>query len=58
MKLKWVLTASIYTMLAVGSLAEPSGLGTVGGQVLDSTGKPVASARVTLQASDGAIISR
>jgi hypothetical protein len=53
MKLKSVLTASIYAMLAVGSLAAPSGLGTVGGQVLDFTGKPVANAHVTLQASDG-----
>ena len=41
--------------LAVGSLAAPSpaGLGTVGGQVLDSQGNPVPDARVTLQDSDG-----
>ena len=42
-------------VLAVGSLAAPSptGLGTVGGQVVDSQGNPVSDARVTLQDSDG-----
>lgn len=55
MRLKWFLAASLYAALAVGSLAAPSaaGLGTVGGQVLDPKGKPVADARVTLQDSDG-----
>src|SRR5215472_1227360 len=55
MILKRVLAASLYAALAVGSLAAPSraGLGTVGGQVLDLKGKPVARAHVTLQASDG-----
>jgi hypothetical protein len=55
MKLKWLLTASLYAMLAAGSLAAPSpaGLGTVGGQVLDLKGKPAADAHVTLQSSDG-----
>jgi len=42
-------------VLTVVSPAVPSaaGLGTVGGQVLDPKGKPVADARVTLQDSDG-----
>ena len=42
-------------VLAVGSLTALSaaGLGTVGGQVLDPKGKPVADARVTLQDSEG-----
>jgi hypothetical protein len=55
MRLKSFLAASLYAALAVGSLAAPSpaGLGTVGGQVLDPKGKPVADAHVTLQASDG-----
>ena len=54
MKLKWFLASSLYAALAVGSFAAPlAGLGTVGGQVLDPKGKPVANARVTLQASDG-----
>jgi hypothetical protein len=55
MRLKWFLASSLCALLAVGSLAAPppAGLGTVGGQVLDPKGKPVANARVTLQASDG-----
>src|SRR4029077_14773005 len=42
-------------VLVVGSLTALSaaGLGTVGGQVLDLKGKPVADARVTLQDSEG-----
>lgn len=55
MRLKWLLAALLCAVLAVGSLAAPSrpGLGTVGGQVLDVKGKPVAHAHVTLQATDG-----
>lgn len=55
MRLTWVVAASLYTTLAIGSLAAPSptGTGTVGGQVLDLNGKPVANAHVTLQATDG-----
>ena len=55
MRLKWLLTAWLCAVLAIGSVAAPSpaGLGTVGGQVLDLQGKPVAGAHVTLQASDG-----
>ena len=55
MRPTWLLTASLYSMLAIGSLAapSPSGMGTVGGQVLDLKGNPVANAHVTLQASDG-----
>ena len=55
MRLKYFLAASLCAALAVGSLAasSPAGLGTVGGQVLDPQGKPVAAARVILQDSDG-----
>ena len=55
MRLKWVLATSLYTALALGSLAAPlpGGLGTVGGQVLDLKDKSVAGARVTLQDTDG-----
>jgi Carboxypeptidase regulatory-like domain len=55
MTIKWHLAAVLCTLVAVGSLAAPSppGLGTVGGQVLDVGGKPVAHAHVTLQASEG-----
>jgi hypothetical protein len=55
MRLKCLLTASLYAMLAAGILAAPSpaGLGTIGGQVLDLNGRPVANAHVTLQSSDG-----
>jgi hypothetical protein len=55
MRLKWLLAPLLCGLLAVGSLAAPSstGLGTVGGHVLDVKGKPVAQAHVTLQASEG-----
>jgi hypothetical protein len=55
MRLNWFLTAWLCAALAIGSVAAPSpaGLGTVGGQVFDLQGKPVARAHVTLQASDG-----
>ena len=55
MKVRCSLAALLYAALAIGSLAAPSpaALGTVGGQVLDLKGKPVARAHVTLQASDG-----
>jgi hypothetical protein len=54
MRLKWFVAGSLFAALAVGSIAAPSpGSGTVGGQVLDLQGKPVAHADVTLKASDG-----
>lgn len=55
MGLKWVLGTSLCLALAVGSFAtpSPSGLGTVGGQVLDAKDRPVAEVRVTLQDSEG-----
>jgi hypothetical protein len=55
MTLKCSLAALLSAALAVGSLAAawPAGIGTVGGQVVDPQGKPVAHAHVTLQASDG-----
>jgi len=55
MRLKWFPVASMCAVLAAGSLsaAPPTGLGTVGGQVLDTKSKPVPDARVTLQDSEG-----
>lgn len=55
MKRKWFLAPSLCAALAIGCLAAPSptGLGTVGGQVLGPKDEPVAGARVTLQDSDG-----
>ena len=55
MRLKWFPVASVCAVLAAGSLsaAPPTGLGTVGGQVLDTKSKPVPDARVILQDSEG-----
>jgi hypothetical protein len=54
MRLKWCLAAWLCVVLAAGSLAaSPTGLGTVGGQVLDVKAQPVPHAHVTLQASGG-----
>jgi len=55
MRFKWFLILLLYTVLPVASIAALplSGFGTVGGQVLDPRGKPVANARVTLQAAEG-----
>jgi hypothetical protein len=51
MKHKWLLTMSFCAVFAAISFG--AGVGTVGGQVVDAKGKPVADARVTLQASEG-----
>jgi len=55
MRLKWFPVVSMCAVLAAGSLsaAPATGLGTVGGQVLDTKSKPVPDARVTLQDSEG-----
>ena len=55
MRLKWFPVVSMCAVLAAGSLsaATPTGLGTVGGQVLDTKSKPVPDARLTLQDSEG-----
>jgi len=55
MRLKWFPVVSMCAVLAAGSLsaAPATGLGTVGGQVLDTKSKPVLDARVTLQDSEG-----
>jgi hypothetical protein len=55
MKLNWFLAGLLFAALAIASVAAPvpAGLGTVGGQVLDLKGNPVANVHVTLQASDG-----
>ena len=55
MNRKWHLAAVLCGVLAFGGgvFASPQGMGTVGGRALDLKGKPVAKARVTLQASDG-----
>jgi len=38
---------------SLGAAARPGGMGTVGGQVLNAEGKPVAGAHVTLQNTEG-----
>lgn len=38
---------------SVSAAARPGGVGTVGGQVLSASGKPVAGAHVTLQTTEG-----
>ncbi len=55
MRLKWFPVVSMCAVLAAGGLsaAPATGLGTVGGQVLDTKSKPVLDARVTLQDSEG-----
>lgn len=55
MKLKFLAVASLFTLIAAisASALPPVGLGTVGGQVLNTQGAAVAAALVTLQASDG-----
>jgi protocatechuate 3,4-dioxygenase beta subunit len=53
MRLKWFLIALLCAMLVPSLRAKPKGLGTVGGQVVDTGGRAVPGARVTLQASDG-----
>lgn len=41
---------------SVSAAAQPGGLGTVGGQVLSASGKPVSGAHVTLQATEGTLL--
>ena len=55
MRIHRVLAALLLVLLTLGTSAarRPAGLGTVGGQVLDTRNKPVVDARVTVQASDG-----
>jgi protocatechuate 3,4-dioxygenase beta subunit len=55
MRLRLLAVASLFALIAAITTAalHPVGLGTVGGQVLDAQGTPVAAALVTLQASDG-----
>jgi hypothetical protein len=51
MRHKWLSIISLFALIAGAAFA--AGMGTVGGQVVDSKGKPVADVRVTLQASEG-----
>lgn len=51
MRLKWSVVPLLCVAFALSCLA--GGVGTVGGQVLSSNGKPAVDARVILQASDG-----
>lgn len=55
MLLRLVIAVLLCAALAVGAAAipHPAGLGTVAGQVLGSNGRPVAGARVILQAAEG-----
>jgi hypothetical protein len=51
MRHKWSRAILLCGAIAGTSLA--AGFGTVGGEVIDSKGKPVSDARVTLQGSEG-----
>jgi hypothetical protein len=55
MRCKLAVAGLLWALLAVAAVAvpQPKGLGTIGGQVLGPQGKPVAGARVTLQAAEG-----
>lgn len=55
MRLKLLAITSLFAFIAVTTVSAlpPVGLGTVGGQILNAQGTPVAAALVTLQASDG-----
>jgi len=49
-----VLAVSLFTILPqVAARAGDTGMGTVAGTVINSSGKPVPGARVTLQGADG-----
>ncbi len=55
MRSRYFIAVLLWVALAAGAGAAPqaTGMGTVGGKVLASNGKPVEGARVTLQGSDG-----
>lgn len=53
MRIRWVLIGILCAALAPCLKARTRGLGTVGGTVVDASGRIVAGARVMLQASDG-----
>jgi hypothetical protein len=56
MKLNWFLLGFLCVAVAasVNARPRPGGLGTIGGQVLNAGGKPVAGAHVTVQSTEGA----
>ncbi|HKQ86647.1 MAG TPA: carboxypeptidase-like regulatory domain-containing protein [Candidatus Acidoferrales bacterium] len=54
MRFKWLVSGLLFALIvSVCIAAAPAGLGTVGGQVVDAHGAPVADAFVTLQSSEG-----
>lgn len=55
MNFKWLVVMSVFALMAMACAAgmPASGLGTVGGEVVDAKGTPVANAIVTLQSSEG-----
>lgn len=55
MRTKWAITILFFGLATMSVAALPAvGLGTVGGEVVDAKGAPVAGALVTLQAAEGA----
>jgi hypothetical protein len=56
MKFNLLVLGFLCAALAAGvnAGARPGGLGTIGGQVLNAAGKPVAGAHVTVQSTEGA----
>ena len=54
MQRRLVFVALLCTALAAsGAAARPGGMGTIGGQVVNANGKPVAGAHVTVQTTEG-----
>ncbi|HXX46295.1 MAG TPA: carboxypeptidase-like regulatory domain-containing protein [Candidatus Acidoferrales bacterium] len=55
MRYKLILALVFCAAIAAGAVAapRPGGLGTIGGQVLNASGKPVVGAHVTLQTTEG-----
>jgi len=55
MRYKLIVALVLCAAVAAGAAAaaRPGGLGTIGGQVLNASGKPVADAHVTLQNTEG-----
>ncbi len=55
MRHKFLLAALFCAALVASTVAapRPGGLGTIGGQVVGSNGKPVAGAHVTVQSAEG-----
>lgn len=52
-KFFFALMLCVAVAASVAAAPRPGGLGTIGGQVVNASGKPVSGAHVTLQAAEG-----